>query len=180
MQIKNTQTHYGIIHVLIHWVTAGLIVAVFPLGLVMVNLGYYDAGYQTYPPIHKSLGMIIFFLTVFRLFWVIYGKIPNPLPQPKSMEILAKLAHGLLYVCLMTVLISGYMISTADGRGIVVFDWFTVPALVTPFEGQADTAGRVHLYAAWVLVGVIALHLLAALKHHFINKDRTLKRILGL
>lgn len=180
MNIKNTRTHYGLINIGIHWLTAGLIAVLFPLGLIMVDLGYYDAGYKSYPHIHKSLGLILFALTVLRMLWVfVVSKPPQALPQARILELLAKSAHHLMYLCLLILLVSGYLISTADGRGIDVFNWFSVPALFEPFKGQADLAGNIHAIAAWSLMGLIVLHVAGALKHHVVDKDRTLKRIFG-
>jgi cytochrome b561 len=89
------------------------------------------------------------------------------------------LAHLALYVILFAIMISGYLISTADGQPINVFGWFNVPASVTDLPDQADNAGTIHLYLAWSVVVLSVLHGLAALKHHFIDRDVTLKRMLG-
>ena len=77
------------------------------------------------------------------------------------------------------IVLSGYLISTADGRSIEVFNWFEIPAFVTPIENQEDLAGDVHFYLASTLMVLVALHGLAALKHHFLDKDATLKRMLN-
>jgi cytochrome b561 len=77
-------------------------------------------------------------------------------------------------------MVSGYLISTADGRGVSVFGWFTVPATLHGIDGQEDVAGVVHLTLASTLVAVALLHAGAAFKHHFIDRDRTLKRMLGM
>lgn len=179
MQIKNTPNRYGLANIFFHWATVILIAIIFPLGLIMVGLGYYDSGYQTYPPIHKSLGMILMLMTLLRVIWITFSPLPKALPQPKMMKKVAKLVHHLLYLLIGIIGLSGYLISTADGRGIDVFGWFTVPALIEPIKNQADIAGQIHLYAAWTLIGLIALHVAGALKHHFIDKDRTLLRIFG-
>ncbi len=180
MKIKNTTTHYGLVSIGVHWVTAVLIAVLFPLGLIMVDLGYYDSGYKTYPYFHKSLGLLLFFLTIARIFWVLLlSKPPEPLPQPRMFHLLAKSVHFLLYLCLLLIPVSGYLISTADGRSIDVFNWFSVPALFAPFKSQSDIAGNIHAIAAWGLITLITLHIVGALKHHFINKDRTLKRMFG-
>lgn len=180
MRIKNTTTHYGLLNIGIHWVTAGLIAVLFPLGLIMVDLGYYDAGYKTYPHLHKSLGLILLAVTVLRMLWVfVLSKPPKALPQARVLALLSKSVHHLLYLCLLVLLLSGYLISTADGRGIDVFNWFTVPAFFEPSKNQSDIAGDVHKFAAWSVIALIGLHVAGALKHHVINKDRTLWRILG-
>ena len=76
-------------------------------------------------------------------------------------------------------MVSGYLISTADGRGISFFDWFEVPAFITSIPDQEDLAGDWHIWLTDALVVLGVLHGLAALKHHFIDKDGTLKRMLG-
>ncbi|BCQ65481.1 hypothetical protein PBOI14_72310 [Pseudomonas sp. Boi14] len=91
----------------------------------------------------------------------------------------AKLGHAFLYLGLFAVMIAGYLISTADGVGIPVFGLFEVPALISGLPDQADVAGVVHLYLAWALVIFAGIHGLAALKHHFIDRDATLTRMLG-
>ena len=75
-------------------------------------------------------------------------------------------------------MISGYLISTADGRPISFFGWFEVPALITGINNQEDIAGDVHFYMAWTLVILASLHGLAAIKHHLIDKDSTLTRMI--
>ena len=74
---------------------------------------------------------------------------------------------------------SGYLISTADNRPVEVFGLFSIPATITSIPKQEDVAGLVHLILASSVVGLALLHAAAALKHHFIDKDRTLKRIFG-
>lgn len=80
---------------------------------------------------------------------------------------------------LVAVIVAGYLISTADGEPISVFGWFSVPATLSGLPDQADVAGEIHLYLAWALVVFAVLHAFAALKHHFIDRDPTLKRMLG-
>jgi cytochrome b561 len=88
-------------------------------------------------------------------------------------------AHGLLYLLLFVAMISGYLITTADGSSISVFGWFEVPSVTGRIRGMEDTAGAVHYWSTWALVVLAGLHALAALKHHFIDRDATLKRMLG-
>ncbi|OBT09389.1 cytochrome b [Vibrio sp. UCD-FRSSP16_10] len=162
----------------IHWLSALTIVALFALGWWMVGLNYYSQWYQTAPFVHKSVGMILFGVTVYRLFWKHYQG--SPKIEGSAFEIkMAKSAHHLMYVLLLALFVSGYLISTEDGRGISVFGWFEVPALGKLFEGQADLAGTVHYYLACTLIGLAAIHALAALKHHFIEKDNTLRKMTG-
>lgn len=178
--LRNTTETFGWISIGIHWLMAVVILGLFGLGIWMVELSYYDDWYRTGPFIHKSIGILLFLVLLFRLFW----RFTNPTPRAASsnrLEILAaRAAHVLLYVLLFVIMVSGYFISTADGRGIEVFGWFEVPALPAWSENQEDIAGDVHALLAWVLIGIVIIHAGAALKHHFWDGDRTLKRMLGL
>ena len=115
-----------------------------------------------------------------RVLWRFISPPPPALQSYSRMtRIGASFGHGFLYLSLFAVMIAGYLISTADGVGIPVFGLFEVPALVSGLPDQADTAGLIHFYLAWVLVIFSGLHALAALKHHFIDRDATLTRMLG-
>lgn len=181
MHWHNSSERWGWAGLLFHWLTALIIVGLFSLGLWMVELSYYDAGYRWGPYWHKSMGLLLFALMLLRLIWRLWSTDPAPLPSHARWERLsAKLVHGLLYLLIFAVMISGYLISTADGRAIEVFNWFAVPALFYGLPNQEDVAGLIHKWLAYALLGLALLHALAALKHHFIDKDRTLKRMLGL
>ncbi len=175
--LKNSKRSYGWVAIIMHWLTAMMVFALFGLGYWMLTLGYYDAWYRLGPWWHKSFGMTLLLLTIFRLIWKL--KQPRPTAIGKTFEqVGAKLGHALIYALLFITMISGYLISTADGRGISVFDWFEVPALITSIPQQEDIAGQVHWYAALSLVIIAIGHGIAGLRHHFINKDETLKRML--
>lgn len=104
----------------------------------------------------------------------------SPSVEGKSYEVIAaKAAHGFMYLNLLALFVSGYLISTSDGRGIDVFNWFTVPSMGELFANQSDLAGTVHYYAAWVLIVLASVHALAAIKHHIIDKDDTLRKMIG-
>jgi len=87
------------------------------------------------------------------------------------------LAHSAIYLLLLLIMFSGYLISTADSRGIWVFEWFELPGFGSFIDDQADIAGLVHQYAAYSLIVLVVVHALGALKHHFIDKDSTLLRM---
>ncbi len=174
-QVKN----YNVTARMIHWVSAAVVIGMFAVGLWMVDLSYYSQWYQTAPHWHKSVGILLVGLTVFRLVWK--HLTPSPAIEGNELEKrFAPIAHLAIYLLLITLFTSGYLISTEDGRSIDVFNWFSVPGAGALFEGQSDKAGVIHTYAAWSLIGLAALHALAAFKHHFINKDNTLRKMLGV
>ncbi|WP_415912959.1 cytochrome b [Neptuniibacter sp. QD37_11] len=162
----------------IHWVTALAVVGLFGLGFWMVELDYYNEWYQTAPELHKSIGLGLFGLTLFRIIYVSLKPTPS-IEGFRFERIVAKCTHLGLYVLLLTIFASGYMISTADGRGMEFFGLFEIPSAGEFIENQEDVAGAIHAYAAWALIGFAGLHALAALKHHFVNKDNTLKKMIG-
>ena len=115
-----------------------------------------------------------------RVVWRFISPPPSaPTNHGAVTRLAAKLGHLALYLGLFAVMIAGYLISTADGVGIPVFGLFEVPALISDLPDQADVAGVIHLWLAWGLVIFAVLHALAALKHHFIDRDATLIRMLG-
>lgn len=180
MQIRNTATDYGLVAIVLHWLIAIAVVGLFALGLWISDLEYYDAWYQRGPALHKGLGVLLFITVAVRLLWR-WGNVgPRPEPSHSAWErLLARITHAALYVLLFATMIAGYLISTADGRPVDVFGLFTVPATLSGLKNQEDVAGEVHEVLAFTLIGLSTLHALAAVKHHFVDRDRTLKRMLG-
>ena len=180
MPLKNTTDGYGWLSIALHWGMALAIFAMFGLGLWMRDLGYYDAWYQRAPHIHKSIGLILLALLVLRLAWRAVNAQPqDPPSMPRWERLTAHLTHYALYAMLLIMMVAGYLISTADGRAIEVFSWFSVPATLQDLPNQEDLAGEVHEVLAWAIVLLAGFHALAALKHHFYNRDNTLKKMLG-
>jgi len=150
-------------------------------GLWMVDLDYYDPWYKKGPDLHRSIGIVVLSLLLIRLCW----RLTNPRPTLESglanwERISASLVHWAFYILLFLIITSGYLISTSDGRPVVVFELFEIPATLTSIPEQEDRAGLVHLYLAVGTVILAGFHALAAFKHHFINKDETLRRMMGL
>ena len=180
MQWTNSKIRFGGIAIALHWLVALAVIGLFALGWWMTELTYYSPWYQLAPWWHKSIGLTLAMIVLARIAWRFISPPPKPLETHTQTEVkIAKVAHLLLYLLLLVTFISGYLISTADGRPIEVFGLFEVPATLTSIENQEDIAGWVHWIVACVLMGLAGLHAAAALKHHFIDRDRTLLRILG-
>lgn len=162
----------------IHWFSALTVVGMFGSGLWMVDLSYYSEWYKTAPHWHKSIGIMLAAITIFRFLWKAFTKQPKT-EGKKPEALLAKVAHFSIYLLLAALFVSGYLISTSDGRGIDIFNWFTLPGAGEIFSNQSDIAGRIHLYAAVSLIALSVLHALAAIKHHYIDKDNTLNKMIG-
>lgn len=181
MTLKNTQQSYGWLSITIHWVMAVVLTGMFFVGNYMVDLDYYDTLYHTLPHWHKSVGILIAGVFVFRVAWNFSQNRPGPANAATSRlsHTAAVLAHLALYGLIATLIISGYLISTAKGADIEVFDWFGVPALLGDDAQRGEFAGELHQIFGLVFIGLAAVHALAALYHHFILKDNTLKRMLS-
>ncbi|MCH1931535.1 cytochrome b [Shewanella sp. A25] len=176
---RNNKKNYGLTAIITHWLSAIAVIGLFAVGVWMVELTYYSPWYKTAPHLHKSIGILLLVLTVFRLVW----RWSNPKPAAESThtkleKLAANIAHGVIYLLLLLIMIAGLLISMAEGRGIMVFDWFEVPGITPLMANQADVAGTIHQFAAYGLMGLVLLHGLGALKHHFIDKDATLVKML--
>lgn len=178
--LLNTATEYGAIAIAIHWLSVVIIVAMFCLGFWMVDLDYYSSWYRRAPDIHKSVGILFAGVYVLRLILRLASPTPAPVAGTRPWESrTARVVHRLFYVLIACLVCAGYLISTADGRPISVFGWFEVPATITSIPEQEDLAGEIHWYLALGILTLAGLHALAALKHHFIDRDATLSRMLG-
>jgi cytochrome b561 len=179
MKLRNDKARYGWVAIGLHWLVALAVFALFGLGLYMVDLGYYDPWYRSAPNLHRSVGLTLLAVVLIRVTWRVLSPPPAPLASHHRWEQAgARLAHWGLLGLLLVAMISGYLISTADGAGIPVFGLFEVPSVTGRRSGLEDSAGLVHYWSTWALVVLAGLHGLAALKHHFIDRDATLKRML--
>ena len=174
----STIASYGLIARILHWGMALAIIAMFALGLWMRQLDYYSPYYQSAPHIHKSVGIILFVLLLFRLIWRLIDRQPSQDGLNPLNKRLSHIVHWLFYPLLLGLMIAGYFISTADGRSISVFGLFDVPAVINK-KGIEATAGLIHYYMAVLIIAFAALHAGAALYHHFITKDGVLTSMLG-
>ncbi len=177
--LKNTFQAYGAMTKIVHWLVAVVVLGLFALGLWMVDLTYYDEWYRSAPHYHKSIGILLAVVMIFRTVWRLCNVRPEvPIEHTLFEKKAAHSAHIILYVMIFLMVLTGYLISTADNRGIEVFNWFEVASLGSFFENQEDIAGDIHRWLAYGLIGLVSVHSIAALKHHFIDKDNTLKRML--
>jgi cytochrome b561 len=161
---------------LVHWLMAVAIIGMYVLGLWMVDLDYYSPYYRSAPDLHRSIGMVLLFVLLLRFAWRIGSARPSDEDLHPVERIAARIVHWGFYPLLLALMVSGYLMSTADGRPIEVFNWFSVSALIHD-KGMEKTAGEIHELLADVTMIVVALHALAALKHHFYDRGHSLKRM---
>jgi cytochrome b561 len=182
MQPKPSSQRYDPIAVTLHWVIACSIIAMIPLGFFMEDLPI-SIRFDAYA-IHKSLGITVLGLSIFRLIWRFLNP-PPALPDTlKPLErLLAKTAHWALYFLMVAMPLSGWLMVSASRKYPTVYFWMgevpfiPMPAGMDP-KAAKDVFYAAHEYLAFVAIALITLHLFAALKHHFIYKDTTLTRML--
>jgi len=175
--LRNSSQGYGLFAILLHWLMAVLIIALFLLGEWMVGLDYYHPWYLRAPDLHRGFGVITAILLLVRLGWRLGNRHPQLIGRPWEQQI-AVWVHRGFYALVAAIIISGYLITTADGQPVSVFGWFAIPATVHGWPNQEDIAGELHEWLAIIIIALTILHGLAALKHHVIDRDATLRRML--
>ena len=160
----------------LHWIIAALIITAFALGWIMTDLEVSPLKLRMFNW-HKWVGITILLLLIVRLLWRLTHRPPVMLPMPKWQRITANVTHVVLYVLLVLQPLSGWVYSNAAGYPIVYLGLIPLPTLVGKDKQVADVLMERHEFLGWLLLGVAALHILAALKHHFVDGDTTLKRM---
>lgn len=176
MQIKNSATHFGIVTIVFHWVIALLIIGLLALGLYMVNMSGWSAQKLKFYGWHKEYGLLVLFLAVLRIIWRLANDNPE-LALPWLEKIAARSMHWAFYIFMFAMPITGWLITSAAGLPASFFGLFTLPNLVAPDESNRILFEWIHQWLGYALIAAICLHVAAALKHHFINKDDILRRI---
>ena len=175
---RDSRSHWGWVTRWLHWLLAVALFGQLALGFWMVQLDYYDRLYRLLPDLHRSMGVLLTPWLLLRILWRMLNPRPRLTATPGE-RILALFVQAMLLLVPILMIVSGYLLSTADGRPVAVFDWFEVPAPGLEINRLEDQAGLVHGWLAWLLMGLILLHVAGALKHHFLDRDATLKRMLG-
>lgn len=175
-------TRYDPIAVTLHWLIAFSILAMIPLGFFMGDLPV-SVKFDAYA-VHKSLGITILALSLFRLLW----RLMNPPPAlPEGMKphekLLAHAAHWVLYFLMIAMPLTGWLMVSASKKYPTIFFWMgEVPFIPMPMgidgKATAETFGEIHEMLAIGAIFLVALHVAAALKHHCIVKDNVLTRML--
>src|SRR5277367_5796518 len=177
MPNQSSPTRYSAVAQTFHWVIAALIVTQFVLANLEDDLPI-GAHKLALLARHKSFGMTILMLAILRLLW----RLKNPPPElPDGMapleKLLARATHIAFYVLLFVMPLTGWMMSSAKNYSVSWFGLFTWPNLIAPNERAFDLLRSTHDLLSFALLAIAILHILAAFKHHFWNKDDVLIRM---
>lgn len=175
--LKSKARRYSRVAMILHWSIALLIVLNFAAAWVAETVP--RAERMQIMANHKSIGLTVLILTVVRIAWRVTHR-PPPLQrtlQPWE-RTLATAVHSLFYILMIGMPLTGWAMVSAGGP-VSVFGLFSMPALPVPSsEAAGDTFHDVHVKLAWLMLGLFALHVLGALKHQFLDRDRTLGRMI--
>ena len=176
----SNNSQYNFIAKLLHWLVAGLIVAQY----ILIELSEWakDGGNVVERLAllanHKSIGMTILALAVIRLVWRLFNKPPTlPSSMPKWQHLASHSAHWLIYLLIFCLPLSGWLMSSANAYSVSWFNVFVFPDLVAADKSYADLFHFIHEIMTEALFVVVVIHIAAALKHHFVDKDGVLGRM---
>lgn len=163
----------------LHWLVTVMILGAFALGLYMVELDLSPTKLKLYSW-HKWLGVTIWIVVFVRLLWRLWHRPPPLPPSPAWQRVAAAATHALLYILLLAIPISGWLFSSASGFPVVYFGVLPLPDLVGKDKALAELLQTVHATLNYTLMTIVAVHVAAAIKHHFVDRDAVLHRMLPL
>ena len=176
-RLKTTATtwHYGAPAIALHWLIAVLIVALTSLGWYMLSVEKQPGSGWLFD-LHKSLGLTVFALIVLRILWRSTHR-PEGLPDsvPVWQAKLSTLVHWALYACMIIMPLTGYLGAVHQKRGPKFFG-LKLPDWAVPNRDLAEQFFTIHSITVWVLVGLVALHTIAGLKHLLIDRNGVFHR----
>ena len=175
---EKSGNHYSITSILNHWVIGGIFLAMMIFGfyLAYADIPRADKGALMFW--HKSIGATFIVLALWRLGWRLSQGFPKDVAvMPKWQGVSARIMHWLLYIGLLIMPASGIVMNLFGGRDLNIFNIFAIPGLERN-EVVSSGASFLHHNAPYAIMAIITLHVAAAFKHHFIDKDDTLKRML--
>ncbi len=175
----NNRHSYGSISKSLHWLSAALVIGLLILGHYITGLDNEKAWYYQCLDLHQTTGIVIWLLICLTLLWRLVTAPPQALPETSPwLNQLRWLVHNLLKLSLFIQPILGYLSVTSHGDPIEIYELMEIPALIELSKSSSELIVDLHTYLAYSLAALIMLHALAALKHHYIDRDNVLKRML--
>ncbi len=175
MKIFNTYNKYGQLAKLFHWIIFVILIVQVPFGFYLTGLEFSDERIEL-ENIHILVGITVFYLTLFRLIWKFFNPSPSETKSFfKGQAFIAKVNHFLLYLSIFTITISGILKKLYMGETLN-FIFFKYGFEKDNFV-LADVYYEAHIYANYLLLALVALHILAVFVHHFIFEDKILNKI---
>jgi cytochrome b561 len=176
VQWRNTAAHYGTVVQVLHWTIFALITAQFVSAQLVDLFPRGSAGRATVIDVHESVGLAVLALVLVRLAWRSVNP-ALPVHGPVWQQRAARATHGGLYLLMLAVPIAGYVLAAGRGHDLALFG-VALPTLLGADRGLARAARQVHEVLAWTMLALVAAHAAAAVWHHVVARDTTLRRML--
>ena len=161
-----------------HWIIALLILAAWPLGAYMHELPLSPTKLKLYS-YHKWIGITVLIFAVLRVVWRLTHPAPAPVKgMPAWQHKAAEAAHVVLYLLILAVPLTGYLLSVAAGIKVVYLGVWELPMPFEKSDALKEIFEATHEWLNWTMAAIVAVHILAALKHHVVDRDGTLRRML--
>lgn len=178
MPIRNSSERWGWVSITIHWLTVLMVLSLVVVGLLMQEMANSPSKIEVYA-LHKSFGLTVLALTVLRLLWRLVAGTPAAVPgMPRWQHLAAQASHAALYVILLAMPLSGWLYNSASGFPLKWFGLFSLPKLSAYDADVKAFALAMHEWLFIALAVIVLVHALAALKHHYFDRDATLARML--
>jgi len=165
--------------IVLHWLTALLVVALFVLAQVWESMPSGTPARKPLQALHVSLGLVLTVVFVWRIIWRATQGASLPPASRGMLQVTAKSMHYALYALLAAQIVLGFLFRWAQGEPFTFFGWFSIPKLLPLTREQRHFFGDLHNLAAWAIVVLAGLHALAALFHHYVLRDGLLRRMWG-
>ncbi len=180
MHLRDTSDSFGLFSILFHWVSAGLIIGIFILGQVMEDMARGPAK-RDLLEVHQSFGLLLLLLVLVRLIWRLSQGFPRPAaPTAAILNVISRLWHWALLILIIAIPVSGFIASDAGRSDLHFFGLFVLPDIIGFDHDLHEQFEDIHGALTTFLIPLVAIHVAAAFKHHFWNRDATLKRMLGI
>ncbi|MGD9650037.1 MAG: cytochrome b/b6 domain-containing protein [Dongiaceae bacterium] len=176
--LRNSAETYGLIAKIFHWLAAIFILTLLPVGWIMADMPVSPDKLKIYA-LHKSVGMTVLGLMILRLTWRATNPVPALPLMPRWQRLSAHLSHYGLYALAIAMPLFGWLMSAAAGFPVSYFGLFVLPNPIAPDPALREFFRAAHGVGAYLLAGLVALHIAAALYHHFIRRDNVLRRMLA-
>ncbi|WP_430391320.1 cytochrome b [Dyella sp. 20L07] len=177
MSLRSNDRQWGSVAKFFHWITALAILGNGVFGLLM-DLASSPMQKINWLALHKSIGLTVLALLLLRLLWRAADRRPREDPAPRWQQLAAHAVHGVLYLLIAALPLSGWWFNSVTGKPLQFFKLFNLPALSAANPDLRHLSHSIHENLFWFLVIVLVLHVGGALKHHLIDRDNTLLRML--
>lgn len=179
MHIRNTRQDYGLIAKILHWLIALVMIALIAIGWFMVRLSDEDVLYWRLLDAHEAAGLSLFILLPLKIVWVRLS--PNPGYEPSLAQwerFIATAVRWLFMFAILVIPLSGFLFVATNGEAVHLYDLLTIPDIGAVSKGARDWLSDIHYYLSYGCAVLIVIHILAALKHQFIDGNRSLRRMM--